>query len=336
MSGRGSSAEWSPDNHLREAERLELEAEADTATSKARIPEFVFGPWWIVGLVTTTLILAAAYFFYIGDMELPRYIENLPPKDLLAAKDRWEVRALFGEEWGAFAALMSGLSIAFVALSLLGQRRELTMNRIELSLQRSELKQTRAQAHRQLAEMKLSRLFDIRQARYTLEPVLHVHRLGIGPSRSDIALTIELFHIGAPVWNVHVFSCLTQDSKVLLPWTKVSTPVVVAQPTSTVNTVLKVGSQVDFGGLDQLPDSITRFWIFIAYQNIAGGKFVSTQFVEVPKYILKTAVMDWQSPVQYRSIALLQIASGDEIDLTSPPPADKLVQGMRTPSEGVD
>jgi hypothetical protein len=73
---------------------------------------------------------------------------------MLVSTDRWEIRSLFGETFGALEALFSGLAFAGLIYTIALQRRELQLQREELRLTRDELRRTASAQEQSEASLK--------------------------------------------------------------------------------------------------------------------------------------------------------------------------------------
>jgi hypothetical protein len=81
--------------------------------------------------------------------------------------EKWEIRGLVGDSFGAVNALFSGMALGGVVLAILLQREELQLQRHELEMTRAELKRaaqaqeaTEAGIRRQASIMLLSSRLD--------------------------------------------------------------------------------------------------------------------------------------------------------------------------------
>jgi len=67
---------------------------------------------------------------------------------VVITSDGWAVRGQFGDTFGAFNALVSGLAFVAIFIAIMLQRQDLDLQRQELRLQREELELTRRELSR--------------------------------------------------------------------------------------------------------------------------------------------------------------------------------------------
>lgn len=265
--------------HDEEAARLEEEADRIAQELKSlRIPEdrtLLF----VSLLIAATLAAAFIYFWFIGQHELPSqsYSEDM------TTRDRFELRGLFGDQWGAFTGVMSGLTLAFVALSLFAQRSELRMSRRELSMQGLELKYARAQSHRQISELIKQREEEERRGRYQKEPVVLAGRVKLVPKQGGIEIELGLDHTGPTACNLTVQAQFAgaESFSIKAPQVQASSSIVVyAVPAPELQS------------LKGLTEGKSHLLLNLAlrYLNLAGGEFLCKQTFRMAAFSLKSAI----------------------------------------------
>lgn len=263
-------------NHDAIASRLEEEAEK---TAQQLGSETVPKDWTVLGmfaLVAGILFLAICYFYIIGQGELPSDSFVAETK----VKDRFELRGLFGDQWGAFTGVMSGLSLAFVALSLLAQRSELRMSRRELSMQRLELKYARAQSHRQIAELQKQREEEEQRGKFQKEPIVMLKAVRLVPVENGAEIHMSLEHNGPAACELLIEANFSEEQSYFI-----KAPQIVFSSHEVVHKL--VASDVS-KLMESVPDKgPLSLELNLSYRNLAGGSFTCHQSFELSKYYLK-------------------------------------------------
>ena len=266
-------------DHEAEALRLEHEADQDSKLLNQMAPAKDRTLLAVIVLVSFTLIAAFCYFIVIGQGEIPSQAFS----EDMSYKDRYELRALFGDQWGAFTGIMSGLSLAFVALSLFAQRSELRMSREEISMQRMELKYARAQSHRQINELIKQREDDERRGVFQKEPIVMVSSARLVPLDRGAEIHFVLDHFGAAACSLSIDAEFAdtnafplQSPQILLSSTEVSHKL----------------TETDVRNLNTLTGEKREIMLNLnlKYCNLAGGCFLCNQVFSISNFSLKSVL----------------------------------------------